>query len=246
MIGPLPGGTRFLASVRSAEEAAVALAGGADIIDAKEPAQGALGAVPPAELDAILRAVRGRCLVSATIGDCALEEAADRVTATAAAGVDYVKIGFFGTPSVSALARLNHCAARGINLIAVLLADRSPDWSLIPRLSALRFVGVMLDTADKAGGGLRKHLSEADLARFIGAAREHGLIAGLAGSLSREDATALLPLRPDVLGFRGALCANASRAGEIDGQRVSAMRALIRQGPNMNQAAHALETAGEG
>jgi (5-formylfuran-3-yl)methyl phosphate synthase len=234
MIGTMPR-TLFLASVRSAEEAAIALAGGADIIDAKEPAEGALGAVPLPELAAILRAVAGRRPVSATIGDCPLDEAADRVAATAATGVDYVKIGFFGDASAAALARLNDCAARGARLIAVLFADCDPQWELIPRLAALRFSGVMLDTARKGQGGLRSHLDKSDLACFIGEARSHGLIAGLAGSLTREDAGALLPLRPDVLGFRGALCSGGSRAQSLNGEQIRAMRALIPLLPSLDE-----------
>jgi (5-formylfuran-3-yl)methyl phosphate synthase len=228
-------GTRFLASVRSADEAAIALAGGADIIDAKEPAEGALGAVPMAELSAILRTVAGRRPVSATIGDCPLDEAADRVAATAATGVDYVKIGFFGDASADALARLNHHAIRGARLIAVLFADCDPQWELIPRLAALRFSGVMLDTARKGQGGLLSHLDKSDLACFIGEARSFRLITGLAGSLTREDAGALLPLQPDVLGFRGALCSGASRTGSLDGQRVRAMRTLIPLLPSLDE-----------
>ena len=38
---------RLLASVQDAEEADIALLGGADIIDFKDPAHGALGALPP-------------------------------------------------------------------------------------------------------------------------------------------------------------------------------------------------------
>ena len=41
---------RLLVSVRSADEVAAAMAGGADIIDAKEPARGSLGAVDAATL----------------------------------------------------------------------------------------------------------------------------------------------------------------------------------------------------
>ena len=43
----------LLASVRSAGEAQVAVAGGADLIDAKEPARGALGAVDADVVSAI-------------------------------------------------------------------------------------------------------------------------------------------------------------------------------------------------
>ena len=38
--------TALLASVRSVAEAELALAGGADVIDLKDPSQGALGALP--------------------------------------------------------------------------------------------------------------------------------------------------------------------------------------------------------
>ena len=48
---------RLLVSVADAAEARAALAGGADIIDAKEPRHGALGAVAPDVLRAIRNAV---------------------------------------------------------------------------------------------------------------------------------------------------------------------------------------------
>ena len=48
--------TLFLASVRDVAEAETALLAGADIIDLKDPAQGALGAVDPATT----RSRRGR------------------------------------------------------------------------------------------------------------------------------------------------------------------------------------------
>ena len=47
---PRATGPALLVSVRSAEEARAALAGGADVIDVKEPARGSLGAADPASL----------------------------------------------------------------------------------------------------------------------------------------------------------------------------------------------------
>lgn len=219
-------GTRFLASVRSAEEARIALSGGADIIDAKEPRLGALGAVALPEIAAIVAAAAGRRGVSATIGDCDCNEAPDRVRATAESGVDHVKVGLFGMPSPAALKALERCVSGGISLIAVMLADRTPDFTLIPRLAEAGFTGVMLDTAGK-GEGLRAHLSMAALTVFLAEARTCGLLAGLAGSLGEADALALLPLKPDVMGFRGALCAGGAREGGLDIDRVRAMRRLL-------------------
>ncbi|HNI07365.1 MAG TPA: (5-formylfuran-3-yl)methyl phosphate synthase, partial [Thiobacillaceae bacterium] len=59
----------WLASVTGAEEARLALAAGADLIDCKNPAAGALGALPRATVAEVLAAVGGRRPVSATIGD---------------------------------------------------------------------------------------------------------------------------------------------------------------------------------
>ena len=62
---------QLLVSVRDAAEAAAALAGGADIVDVKEPARGALGAADPATWDAVLRACAGRVPVSVALGEAA-------------------------------------------------------------------------------------------------------------------------------------------------------------------------------
>ncbi len=60
---------RMLASVRSAEEALFALKAGADLIDAKEPSGGTLGAVEEETLREIVSAVARRLPVSSTVGD---------------------------------------------------------------------------------------------------------------------------------------------------------------------------------
>ncbi|HXE57924.1 MAG TPA: (5-formylfuran-3-yl)methyl phosphate synthase, partial [Gemmatimonadales bacterium] len=60
---------RLLVSVADPEEAVRALAGGAAILDAKDPAQGSLGAVTPAALADLLAAVPPDCPVSAALGD---------------------------------------------------------------------------------------------------------------------------------------------------------------------------------
>src|SRR5258708_37352772 len=89
--------TSLLASVRTEEEARLALVGGADIIDLKEPALGALGRLDDDTIRACLGAVAGLRPVSATIGDMPLDPGAivAAARAMAALGVDIVKIGLF-------------------------------------------------------------------------------------------------------------------------------------------------------
>jgi dihydroneopterin aldolase len=75
------------------------------------------------------------------------------------------------------------------------------------------------------------HLDTAQLASFIAEARSHGLKVGLAGSLAKDHVAELLPLNPDLLGFRGALCDAGKRGGALSEAAVRAVRALIPKDP---------------
>ena len=77
---------------------------------------------------------------------------------------------------------LERHSAGGVRLIAVMFADREPDWTVVRALAASGFAGVMLDTAGKDRGGLLEHLRIGLIADFLAEARRCGLIAGLAGS----------------------------------------------------------------
>src|SRR5438445_443176 len=66
---------QLLVSVRGPADARAALIGGADVIDAKDPRRGALGAVSPVALAAIRRAVGSARPVSAALGDAGLATA---------------------------------------------------------------------------------------------------------------------------------------------------------------------------
>ena len=87
--------TLFLASVRDEAEAETALLARADIIDLKDPAQGALGALDLDTTRRIVSVVAGRVPVSATIGDLPMHRSPIHHTVLqhAACGVDYVKFG---------------------------------------------------------------------------------------------------------------------------------------------------------
>lgn len=211
--------TGMLASVNSAAEALLVLAAGVDIIDLKQPASGALGALDIATVQAIVAEVGGRCPVSATIGDLPMqpELIGNAVKAMAATGVDYIKIGFF--PEGDSLACLSVLAAynpHNTAMIAVLFADTAVDFSLLSQLKAAGFAGVMLDTMDKHCGPLPSLLTAEQLAHFVDSAKALNLLCGLAGSLRLADIAALMPYQADYLGFRGALCVHHERAGQLN------------------------------
>lgn len=223
-------GPGMLASVTSVEEAQIALAGGADIIDLKNPVQGALGALPLPVIREIVKAVARRKPVSATIGDLPMQPhiLADAVINTAATGVDIVKIGFFGQFGHAACIRaMAPLAARGGAIVAVLFADDAPDFGLLGEMAHAGLYGVMLDTATKNGKRLRHHLDDGVLLKFVEHASSLGLLTGLAGSLAIPDIAALAKIGPDYLGFRGALCQEADRKARLDPVRLSDVKNVL-------------------
>ena len=220
--------TLFLASVRDEAEAAIALLARADIIDLKEPRRGALGALDRETTRSIVSLLGGRARLSATIGDLPMqpETIGAAVLEKADCGVDYVKFGLLSDGDARRCLDALHPLARQANLIVVLFADRLPDFDAVVAAAAMGAAGIMLDTANKGSGSLLAHLDPRQLTSFVAQAKSHGLTVGLAGSLAAADVPELLPLAPDLLGFRGALC-NGSRGASLDPAACAAIRALI-------------------
>lgn len=233
----------LLASVTDESEALTCVALGADIIDAKNPGAGALGALPAERVRGIRAALPSRVPVSATVGDPCEDTArvAQSVRLTAATGVDFVKVGFWPDADARATIRqLGRLPLKGARLVAVLLADRGVKLDLIEPLAQAGFAGVMLDTYDKRSGALPDIATPAALLDFIDAARASRMFAGLAGSLRAEHVPELLTLGPDVLGFRGGLCHRSARTAAIDPAAVGAVRRAC--GPAPRDAMAPLQT----
>lgn len=216
--------TRLLVSVRNVDEALEAARAGADFIDLKDPAAGALGGLAPeriARIVRVLNALHPGAPISATIGDLPAHEATaalQRVAAVAACGVDYVKVGIERGPA--SLTLLQALAGCGAPVVPVLLADQGVDGALVAAALQLRaFPALMLDTSDKRGGSLLQRVTMSTLARFVADVRRHGCLAGLAGALRAADVPLLLGLAPDFAGFRSAVC-EGGRAGPLAPTRV--------------------------
>ncbi|MEY3759175.1 MAG: hypothetical protein RIR39_666 [Pseudomonadota bacterium] len=222
----------LLASVNSVTEALLVLDADVDIIDLKQPALGALGALDVTTVKKIVIAIAGRCPISATIGDLPMqpEPVFNAVKAMAETGVDYIKIGFFpgndwqGTAQkLSLLTRKNHA------LIAVLFADTQPDFAIMDSLKEAGFTGVMLDTMDKQQGSLTQVMAKTDITQFVAQAKALQMLCGLAGSLRLEDIPELMFYQPDYLGFRGALCQGHNRVGQLNKLAVMQIRDVIKK-----------------
>lgn len=210
----------------------MALAAGVGWIDIKEPAAGALGAAAVEVVGDIAATVAGRRPVSATIGDTwsCPEVIAARVRGLGDCDLDYVKVGVGADAPLEATLQALDEAARYAAIIAVCAAEQASVADALVRAGASSLAGIMLDTADKSGLGLRGLLSDDALTAFVAVAHAHGLLAGLAGKLVAADIEPLLASGADYLGFRGAVCDGGARGETLAPASLAQVAAAVQHG----------------
>jgi len=229
------GPMQLLVSVSDGAEARAAVDGGADIIDAKNPSMGALGAVRPDVLSEIRRAADSSRLLTAALGDAdaanAVEELARELVVR---GARLVKVGFAGVADparveeiIERLAR--ECASidEASGVVAVAYADAEARGcidahALLPIAARSGASGVLVDTADKRGPGLLDLWSMLTLESWLSEAHAHGLMAAVAGKLRLDDLGVVADAGADVAGVRGAACVDG-RVGRVSSERVRAL-----------------------
>lgn len=221
----------LLASVKSLEEAQSVMACGVDIIDMKDPSDGALGAIDPTEISKIVEAINGKTKTSATIGNLEPDslDIADKIRYVASTGVDYVKVGLFSDMETQQFIHsITQNAIKGVNIIIVFFAEYYISENIIDSLVGSNIKGVMLDTLDKHDGSLLDKLSLDVIEQFVTKAKQHELITGLAGSLSVEDINTLKPFAANYLGFRGALCDASQRDNAINIEQLKQIQTMLK------------------
>lgn len=225
---------RLLVSVRSPEEAQKALAGGASIIDVKEPEQGPLGRASFETWRAVHKVVPPEVPLSVALGELPEWTEAARLTPSDVfAGVAFRKLGL---------------ARSGVNWRRDwrALRESSPgpwiavayaDWRLVEAPSASEVLdaaieapdiaGILLDTYTKTGPAWRPD----DWRSWVDRAKAGGLTVALAGGLTLKAIPKLATLAPDIVAVRGAACEKGDRGGRIDSRRVAQLAAAVRSLP---------------
>ncbi len=218
-----------------------ALDGGADIIDVKDPARGALGAVDAATLVQVLERVPATIPFSAALGDPpdALSAAGlvGDLPVPQRAATTFVKLGVAGVESALAaegMLRATVDAARRHParplVIAVAYADAELHALGPGAIAALArragAGGVLVDTMRKDGGSLLDWFPPAQLRAWIADARHLGLLVALAGRLDRAHLALVRSCGADVVGVRGAAC-EGGREGQVSTAKVRRLRAAI-------------------
>lgn len=238
---------QLLVSVRNADEAAAALAGGCDVLDIKEPQHGSLGMAEVGQMRAILNLARSAdplLPVSAALGE-ATDWLLTESIPTVPAGLAYVKMGTAGLGAFEPWeTRWKESQARFCE--AMQLVEGSPpqwivvayaDWQLaaaphpatvLETAAEQGWGGLLIDTHSKQGRGLFEWIAPADIAALAERAAHLGVPFALAGSLSPIDVPHLLEISPDIVGIRTAACRGGVRQAPIDPFAVRSFKGALR------------------
>jgi uncharacterized protein (UPF0264 family) len=222
------------------EEAQIALEGGADIIDVKNPNEGSLGANFPWAIREVVDLAAGRVPVSATIGDLDYKPGTASLAALGAAfaGAEYIKVGLLGVKTQDQAKEMLSKIVRAVmdfdakkKVVAAGYSDFCRVGSISPMLlpAASAAAGadlVMVDTAVKDGRSTFEFMSESDLREFINAGHACGLEVAIAGTIGFQHLRQLERLNPDIVGVRGIVC-GGDRRGSIRADLVERLKAEI-------------------
>lgn len=228
----------LLVSVRCPAEAEAALAGGADLIDIKEPERGPLGRADDAVIGAIVATVAGRRPVSAALG-----ELADDGGAVPSCGLAYVKWGLAGCGHDWRV-RLERklVAPAPPQVVLTAYADwhcaRAPAPEQVLALAAAHPGSVLLlDTCCKSYSAtlgrcanLLDWLPLTWIDDFCRRCRDSGVQVALAGSLGQPQIAELRHTAADWFAVRGAACGGGHRVGRIEAHLVRQLVQVIGEG----------------
>jgi uncharacterized protein (UPF0264 family) len=235
---------KLLISPKNETEAVEAIAGGADIIDVKNPEEGPLGANFPWIIRRIRQVTPANIEVSCTLGEAPNRPGSMTLASLGAAttGVNYIKAGLYGLKTLEEAVYLMRNVTKAakehnpsIKVVASGYADANRvstvDPLLVPKIAREAQADIaMLDTAIKDGKNLFTFLTKPQLQRFVDAAHSYGLKAALAGSLQKEDLPAVYALGADVVGLRGAACTLSDRVnGQITREKVHELVEIIKR-----------------
>ena len=233
---------QLLVSVQNAAEAAAAVAGGADVIDVKQPARGSLGMASPENIQGVAEYLqRSGCErpLSVALGEIGDWRDGGEIPQLPQSAT-FVKMGLTGAASTTSwesqwLAlreRFEEATARSLNWVAVIYADGEkhgcpPANEIIRAAAESGCCGVLFDTFDKSTGNVFHHLTAVRLKSLMDSARQRGLFVALAGRISERDLPGAANLPVDVVAVRSAVCENGLRERPVSRRRVSELRSVL-------------------
>jgi uncharacterized protein (UPF0264 family) len=228
-----------LVSVTGPEEAEVALAGGAALIDVKDPSRGSLGRADDAVIAEVVNIVARRCPVSAALGEL-LELVQPQVQPPLEIpeGVDWVKCGLAGCgsrldwPELVDNLRGKIEPAGSCRLVVSAYADwrraNAPEpEDVVAYVLNQHASGLLIDTWGKDGTTLLDWMQVSEIVGICGHLKQAHIPIALSGALGRAEIRTLRLAQPNWFAVRGSACGGNQREGKIELERVQRLVAEL-------------------
>lgn len=211
---------KLLISAKNKDEAIEAIMGGANIIDVKNPNEGALGANFPWVIKEIIEIVPKNVETSCTIGEMPTLPGSISLAARGAAstGVNYIKAGLSGLKKpIEAIKIMKNVvkAVKNFNSQIKVVITGYADYEKIDSINPLLVPNIvfkthadvaMIDTAIKDGKSLFHYLNKEQISNFVKISNKLKLNSALAGSIKIDDLAKVCQSGTDIIGIRGAAC----------------------------------------
>ncbi|NLI91667.1 MAG: hypothetical protein GX434_05510 [Peptococcaceae bacterium] len=236
--------TALMISVVNGKETLAALEGGADIIDIKNPAEGALGAPAPGTIQDVCSMLDRTKPFSVALGELPGKPGAAALAALGSGYFkpDFVKIAFLPNTSPEEMSTtlqevrksLSLVSDKEISLVSVAYADklRFAQWNVDEFASIAKEAGAkgcLVDTWEKKNKSLLHYMSIKNIEHFIDSCHKRELFCGLAGSLKFSDIVILSGLEADIIGVRSAVCMGDRLNGTVSAQDVNHIKKALRK-----------------
>jgi uncharacterized protein (UPF0264 family) len=243
-INPSPILPQLLVSVRSVMEAHSALAGGAGILDVKEPIHGSLGMADPVVINEICHALRDVISVGSGLGSnrrplsVALGELRDWIERTEVPAlpgeVTFAKLGLgqlakqadWPEEWTRVRAKFDRLRAVPLRWVAVAYADEQvaespPLDRILAAAVETGCAGMLIDTYSKTGRTILDFLPPSTLRTAADHCHRNGLFFAVAGGVTIESLGTLREIGADIIAIRSAACPAANRQSTIESANVA-------------------------
>lgn len=235
---------RLLVSVRSAEEAQIALAGGAEILDVKDPMKGSLGMAAIEainEIAGLTPIVNGATPLSVALGEMH-EWTASKSIPSLPFGITYTKLGLSGCERqpdwrkawTDVRENFQQNTRATLNWVAVAYADSAEAQSpaieqILEAATKTGCAGLLIDTWTKGNRSLLDFISPLALNKIATNCHHAGLFFAVAGKLSHESLKHLTQVPVDVIAIRSAACRHSERTSHLDSIQVNTFRHELKR-----------------
>ena len=218
----------LLISIKSIDEISSKYFNNVDILDLKNPNEGAIGSW---EVDKILKTVKiygKKIKISATAGeDRKPDIIKKKLEQFDKLGLDFIKFGLFANNQKEFEKLLNVIEVNRFKteLVPVVFADnfflKKNMIENIYKLKKKGFNFILIDTYSKVSDNLMNLYEGEFLKKIMKICLKNKIFVGLAGKLNTLHLPALVKLQPKIIGFRSAICKNNNRVSSLSIEKVN-------------------------